>query len=365
MKNRTVFLVFIVLLGFLAFIYWIKQESRPITGPIRIGFASSLSGSAAVWGTSVQKGFNFGIGEINRHGGVNGRPIVVATEDDKCEAAAGASAFEKLMAVDRVKIITGSVCSSVAMAVAPKTQGARVLYVASGATDPAVPKQGDLIFRLWVSDAYEATTLGRAATTELGLRTFAIGYVDDNPAGASLKNNFSTAVESAGGQVLAVESYSSKQQDFRTGVAKLLATKSQALYLITTPEQTPAIINQARALGFTGPILAYSPSITAAGVAAKINDQHNIYYATPVDKKETDFWQRYASSTGTEADSLVALGYDSARIIAAGLKRCGENNNCIRDYYLQLKNYPLARGPLTFDADGDITGVQFEFKRLK
>lgn len=353
-------IIVIVLIVAGVWYYSAKPTAPAETGPIKIGFISAISGEAGVWGQNLKAGFDFAVKEINDKGGINGRKIEAYYDDDKCDATAGVTAFSKAIDVDNIKIITGSVCSSVAMAVAKKTQGSGVLYIASGATDPEVPKQGDLIFRLWVSDAYEAKAIAEYATNALKLKTFGIANINDNPAGLSLRDKFKETAEANGGKVLGMEGFSSKERDYRTYLTKLMANKPDAIYVAVLAEPMPIVINQIRSMGYKGVILAYSPAMLAEGILDKIKVRDNLYYSTPVEKKETSFWTDYSGTIGKDADSLVALGYDSMKIVEAGLLKCGEDNQCIKDYFLSLKDYPSARGKLNFDQYGDLTGVEFQ-----
>lgn len=348
-------------------IYSITQKpSEPtITEPIKIGFVSALSGEAVAWGEPVKKGFDFAVEQINNDGGINGRLIEPIYEDDACNAKTGISAFSKLIDINKVKIITGSVCSSVAMSVIPKTQKNKVLYIASAATDPDVPKQGDLVFRLSLSDSYEAKEIGDYAVKELGLKNLAIIHISDNPAGISLKNDFKLAIESNGGNIVNTEAVLSTEKDFRTVLTKLISSKAEGVYIMVIPGQMSIIINQLREIGYKGAILAYAPSAYAEGVAGKINDKSNIYYAIPITKQETEFWQEYKDVNNTEADLIMAIGYDSMKLIEHGLRYCGEDNECMKDYFLTLKNYPTSKGLISFDENGDLIGVDFEVKKLQ
>jgi hypothetical protein len=53
------------------------------------------------------------------------------------------------------------------------------------------------------------------------------------------------------------------------------------------------------------------------------------------------------------------------KIIEAGLLECGEDNQCIKKYFLSLKDYPSTRGSLNFDQYGDPTKVEFEVIKVK
>lgn len=367
MKTKKLIAFAVVVVVIIGIIYSFSRSNSTAnnSGPIHVAYVSAMTGDAGVWGQSLKKGFDFALDEINQNGGIHGRQIQPLYEDDQCNPATGVSVFNQVVVIDKVKIITGTVCSSVAMSVAKTTQANGVLYMASGATYPAVTKQGDLIFRPWVSDDYEAKAIAQYASQTLKAKTFGIAYVNDNPAGPALETVFADTVNSLGGAVVDTEQYLSTERDFKTYLTKLISTKPDALYLMALPQQTPAIINQARTLGYKGIILGYSPSLTSQGTVAQIKDKSNIYYSTPVNQQTTSFWSDYKAKTGQDADQFVALGYDSLKLIAAGLNSCGEDNQCIAKYLINMKDYQSARGILNFDSGRNLTGVQFDTKSLQ
>ncbi len=365
MKTYQKNLILAILLIGLIFIASCTPVSKQNTiqkkelNPIKIAFVSSMTGDAGRWGQEVKKGFDFALNELNSKGGINGRQIKVIYEDDECDANKGALAFNKVIELDKVKILTGTVCSSVAMAGMNKVKSNNVLYIASGATSPEVTKQSKNVFRLWVADDYEAKALADYAIEKLGAKTFGVIACTDNPACIALKSNFIKQVEKHNKTITDTEKYVTSDKNIRTELTKLIKDNPDAVYLMAYPKNTALYINQLKELGYKGKILTYSPAITAEGVIEQIKDKSNIYYVSSIEKKETDFWQKYKQKTGEDADSLIALGYDSMKIIEAGLKQCGENNDCIRDYFYANK-FPLSRGIIQFDENGDLTGISFE-----
>ncbi|MFA5746082.1 MAG: ABC transporter substrate-binding protein [archaeon] len=331
---------------------------------IEVGYISALSGDAGIWGQSLKKGFDFAVEEINSKGGINGKLIKPVFEDDMCDPKTGINAYTKIIEADNVKIITGTVCSSVALSVAPITQENRVLYLASGATHPDVTKQGDLIFRVWVSDAYEARAVTEYAINNLGVNSFGIIYMNDTPSGVSVKDTIEKVVAENNKTITIEEGFLSDTKDFKSIATKVIANNPEAIYIMSTPENMPLIINELKTLNYNGKIFVYGPSILSEGTLAKINDKTNIYYPLPITKQETDFWSNYKQKTGTEADIIVAGGYDSMILIADGLKECGEDNDCIRNYWLSLEDYKTTRGDVSFDKEREITGVEYEIKEL-
>lgn len=339
------------------------NEQQTKTGPIKIGFVSALSGNAAEWGSPTKEGFKFAIKEINENGGMDGRKLEVIYEDSKCETKIGLNAVNRLLNIENTKIITGSVCSSVAMTLGPKIQKKGGLYIASGATHPKVTKTGNNVFRLWVSDAYEANRIAEYATEKLNHKKFAVGYFNDNPAGIALKNNFKKSVVGSGGEIVETESYASDENDVQTIITKLISDNPDALYLVSTPNQTPLLVNTARQLGYGGDILLYGPSAKSKS-AENIDQKDGIYYVIPQPQKKTDFWKKFKKNKNTKASQLNALGYDSAKLIADGLQECGEDIECIKKYYQSLNSYKTTRGNFGFDSSGNLKNVEFEIKQL-
>lgn len=323
-----------------------------------VGYAGPLSGEAGVWGQSMKKGFDFGIAQIDDP------RIKIIYEDTKCDAKVGLGVFQKLIELDNAQIVTGTACSSVAHAAAPLVEENKVLYIASGATQPDVPALGEHIFRLWVSDDYEARAVAREAHAQ-GLDKVAVTFTNDNPAGVSLKDAFVDESKSLGSSVVAIESYSSTEKDFRPVLTKVLAEKPDAIYIMAAGEQIASVINQARALGFEGTIFAYAPSLLAEGVSEKISDHSKIVYAAPQDVKTTSFWSEYQEQTGEEADMLVALGYDSAMMVKEAIDACGEDTDCMSEFFITRSDISTSRGVMSFDGNGDLKSVPFEVSNFE
>src|SRR5258705_12762435 len=75
--------------------------------PIRIGFASAMSGPAAITGEGVRWGATLAVEEINAKGGIMGRKIEASFADNKATPGEAVSAGRKLAHVDQVGVIIG------------------------------------------------------------------------------------------------------------------------------------------------------------------------------------------------------------------------------------------------------------------
>jgi branched-chain amino acid transport system substrate-binding protein len=77
-------------------------------GPIKIGASLALSGNLSFIGTAQQKGFELAKEEINKNGGIKGRPLEVISEDNTGDATQALTGVKKLILSDKADIIFSS-----------------------------------------------------------------------------------------------------------------------------------------------------------------------------------------------------------------------------------------------------------------
>lgn len=101
-------------------------------GPIRIGVLTPLSGPQEFLGTYVKNGAEVAVEQINKAGGVMGRPLQLVIRDDKANPAAAVAAAKELLA-DGVNLHIGTISSAVLLALVPVMQQENGVLVTSGA----------------------------------------------------------------------------------------------------------------------------------------------------------------------------------------------------------------------------------------
>ena len=102
-----------------AAIVWTRPE------PIRIAFASSLSGPSASAGEESLVATQLAIDEVNAKGGVNGRPIELVPFDDASNPAV-ARANAQAIADSPCVAVLGHYLSSASLAAGPAYKDARI-----------------------------------------------------------------------------------------------------------------------------------------------------------------------------------------------------------------------------------------------
>jgi branched-chain amino acid transport system substrate-binding protein len=99
---------------------------------IVIGGIFELSGPDAVFGQGNLQGAKLAISDINKAGGINGKPVKMLVTDDQSDPATAVAAVRKDVSSNHVSVILGPVFSPVALAVAKAAQSLKVVFYTPG-----------------------------------------------------------------------------------------------------------------------------------------------------------------------------------------------------------------------------------------
>src|SRR5712692_2444971 len=128
---RTVLTLVTVLL--LAFSAGAQQAA-----PIKIGFASAMSGPAAITGEGVRWGATLAVEEINAKGGVMGHKLEAFFADNKAQPGEAVSATRKLADVDQVDVIIGQTHSGACLGALPVVKELALPMVIEACSNPKI-----------------------------------------------------------------------------------------------------------------------------------------------------------------------------------------------------------------------------------
>ncbi len=333
------------------------------TGPFRIGVMESLTGPGETYGTVANQAKQMAADEINSAGGINGRMLELVVEDSKCSAKDAIAAYNKLTDVDGVKIILGTSCSSAMLGAAPLAEADGVILFSGLASNPDIANAGDYIFRTQISDTQVGIDTGNALwadeVRELATITEATDYAE------GVRRTTVAQFEKRGGRVAAEERYASDVTDFRSLLAKLFATKPDALHLAPQSEfAAGTIIKQAREMGYEGPIYAETVSVgtTALEIAGDAATGMKAITADldPDNEKAqevlADFGERYEYVT---LPWHLGSAYDDVYIAAECLKQTNDDQDAdsFRDCMYEITWSGAIGDNYSFDSDGEVVGL--------
>lgn len=147
--------------------------------PIKIGFIHSLSGGVGqVYGVPDLAGVKIAVEEINKAGGILGRPLKVISRDDKLKPEVGVREAKDLILNEKVDWIQGTVSSAVALAISAYCRTQRVIFVDTVAQSAATTgeKGHRYVFRVSTNTTtYTRSVANAAAKFWGGKKVFIIG----------------------------------------------------------------------------------------------------------------------------------------------------------------------------------------------
>jgi branched-chain amino acid transport system substrate-binding protein len=131
---------------------------------IKIGEINSYSALPA-FTEPYRKGWQLAIEEINAHGGINGKTLVVVSKDDGGKPADAVTAANDLVSGQGVALISGTFFSNIGLAVADFAAEKKVLFMAAEPLTDAITwaKGNKYTFRLRPSNYMQAAMLADEA----------------------------------------------------------------------------------------------------------------------------------------------------------------------------------------------------------
>lgn len=334
-----------------------KGGSAP-TGEVVIGEFASLTGTTSTFGTSSHNGTKLAVDEENKAGGINGRPIRLVTEDSESKPDVARTVVTKLVTQDRVLAVLGEVASTRSMAAAPVCQQYRVPMISPSSTNPLLTAKGDYVFRVCFTDDFQAAVVAHLAHDQ-GYRTAAIFTDIKNDYSVAFGENFRKEYERLGDRIVGQQSYQEGDQDFHAQLNTLAGLKPACVLIPGYYNEVGTIARQAREMGFNVPLLGGdgwdSPLLVGkkggAGTALEGCLFSDHFFSTELKVPETErFITAYRAAYKTDPDALCALGYDSAKVLIAAMRKAATlDGPGIRAAIAATKDFQGVTGKITID----------------
>ena len=324
---------------------------------IKVGFYGALTGPTATFAISGKNGALLAIDEIDKAGGVLGRPLALVAEDDRGEAAEAASVVSKLITRDHVVAVIGENASSRTLAAAPIAQSYRIPMITPSSTNVEVTKKGDYIFRVCFIDPYQGKVLAAFARKNLKAETAAILIDSRSDYSVGLGEAFRKAFTGMGGRIVGEMKYTEGDGDFSAQLTALRASAPEVLFIPGYYTDAGLIARQARTLGLKTTLLGAdgwdSPKLTEIGgeaiEGAYFSNHYSVDDPSPAVQR---FVAAYAARYGAEPDSIAATSYDAVRLLADAIARAGSTEGKrIRDALAATSGFAGVTGAITMDAD--------------
>ena len=316
-----------------------------------------MTGPLATYGQESINGAKLALEKINALG-IHGRKIRLIQEDNKGDPAESANAIRKLIHVDGVHLVFGSVASSNTLAGAPIAQKAKVPLVTPASTNEDVTKTGNYIFRTCFSDNFQGEVMAKFARKSLGKKKAVVIIDVASDYSQGLSKSFRKNFEKLGGVIAHGEfAYTQGDKDFRSLLKKVSRTKPDVVFLPGYYTEAGIMLQQAHQMGMNVPFLGGdgwdSPKLQelAGPVAIKGHYMSSHFSAGDQDPVVQDFVKKYKSKFSQSPGAMAALAYDGMLLVADAFRRLGDqlSHEAIRKALSQTKNFSGITGSTTID----------------
>jgi len=344
---------------------------------IRIGDVNIMTGPASFIGRAVALGSRIAAAEINANGGVNGRNIVVITEDDGYVPSRSFQALTKLIEVDEIFALNGTSGSANILAMMPLIEENNLPTVVTTAPNELVynPVRPS-VFTLGAS--YEDAFYGM------------MRYIHENTAPENAvyglirqEDDFGVAVEA--GYDRAVREldlndgirlrYTRGTTNFSAEVTQLRAAGVNVLANGAIIAGAANVLSEARRLDMdlrVGSVWSENMSASAnlsapAGYDYIVADY--VAIAGPAVDEFLEMARQYVSEDELAAfNRYTVVTYIGLSVLADAMARCGDDltRACTIEQLRQTRDFETngLSGPLSFDNDLQLSGTALAISQL-
>lgn len=331
-----------------------------------LGCVLPLSGKFALYGNMALDSVILAAGVFDP---LNGTPVRIIVEDSRSDPEAARESVITLFSDHKVMGIVGPMGSTVAAAAAEEAQklGIPIMTMTQQNEITAI---GDYVFRNFLTAQMQIKTLVRYAVENLGMKSFAILYPEDNY-GIKMMNLFWNEVITAGGEIRGAEGYDKKKTDFSDEIKLLtgLASSDQeereeepqpiidfdALFIPDSYARVSMIAPQLAFYNVSGVQLLGTNALNSPDLMKGENEYLdgaifvdgfflNSYYPAV-----RNFIDQFYVAYSREPTDMEALVYDATRIMVTALTDPHvEVRNDLKDALGQMKNYSGVTGMTSF-----------------
>jgi branched-chain amino acid transport system substrate-binding protein len=335
--------------------------------PIKIGYLPALTGPSSSTGIGVTRGVHLAVDEINAAGGIDGRQIDLVIRDTQSDPTKAVNGAAELSKQEKVTVMIGPGNSGESLAVVPLLARSSVPQVHGCFVDTLTdPKKYPMCFR----NAPTNTQIGAAANRYVieVLKHKKVAIISDTTGyGVASLNTYVPMIKTQGGEVVYQSSIDAANPDLKAEFLRMQSAGAEAIM----PWSVNAgflsrIINTRGQLAWDVPIVGQTTLgsgqtkelLEKPEYWAKVypNNFRPVCYAPggKLPERTTAFIDKLKSAKIDLNDTLlwwIAIGYDTVRMVADGMKSVGTEPEKIVAYLNTVKNYPGVNGDITFTPD--------------
>ena len=296
---------------------------------IIFGQAAALEGPAAALGTGMRDGILAAFAEVNKAGGVHGRKLELMSSDDGYEPNKSIEATKKLIEVDKVFALVGSVGTPTSSATQPIATEAGIPFIApfTGAEFLRTPFKANVV-NLRASYFQETEAMVERLTKDRNISKIAILYQDDGFGRAGLAG-VQRALEKRSMKLVAEGTFERNTVAVKGALLNIRKGEPEAVIMVGPYKPCAEFIKLARSVKFDAVFVNIS-FVGSNALAKELGNAGGGVVITQVvpfpDDKSVPLVARYhdalkAANPSAEPGFVSLEGYLAGRLVVAALEK--------------------------------------------
>jgi branched-chain amino acid transport system substrate-binding protein len=328
--------------------------------PIRIAAIFAKTGEAATPNLMYFYAARLAVDEINKKGGLLGRPVELV-EFDSASTALGSKAAAEQAVREGVMAVIGGSRSSYALAMAPVLQSAKIPMISPTATIPELTSTGDYIFRACFIDDFQGAVMAAFALRDLKAKTAVVLTNTGNKYSMGLAKVFVEQYRRGGGKILMEGEYLEDVTDFKALLNRVSKLKPKVVFIPGYSKDTGLIMKTASEMGIKLQYLGgdgWSEDIIFQYAGDTIEGSYccSNWNRNNPDRLNRQFVETFEKSYGKIMSFASPLTYDAFMLLADTVRRAQSSEAAkVREALASTKGFRGVTGDITFDANRNPT----------
>jgi branched-chain amino acid transport system substrate-binding protein len=308
---------------------------------LKIGAPQPMTGPDAPFGDKFKKAYSMAVEEINAAGGVNGKMIEVIIEDHQAKNALAATVAEKLIAQEKVLILTGGRASGQAVEIASVAQRLKTPYLVDHPSADIITAKGfEWVFRNNPTGSIYPQAFNKFISEVPGAMPKSAAVIYDNTVfGKSIANSAMTFLKSKNVKIVNDEAYPVNSLDFKPVMTKAKANNPDFVLMVAVATTDAILLTRhAKEIGLKPrAFVGFGGGFGVEDLAKQLGPlSENVFSSAawsgnPNDPKTKAFYEGFEKKYGIHPKEHEVEGYAAIYIIADALKRAKLTGNLEAD----------------------------------
>lgn len=336
------------------------------TTPIKIGFVGGITGTNSSIAVSGRNAVLLAVDEVNRAGGINGRPVTLLIRDDQ-EMPETAAEIDRAFVQEGASVVIGHYVSAVAEASLAAVEGQDILLVSPTISARELSGRDDNFLRVILTNTDQGEALAVYAADTMQHKRSYVVYNDGNRAFVEgMTGAYVSEFQARGGKIAGETMLSSQDTaGMIEAIDEAIAKEADSFLVVMNAQDVAMFAQQLKKTGKQIPIYSATWGMTADVIFQGGSAVEGIVFPALLDSTNQSsqfvrFKETYEALYGEPVDFSAAYSYEAAQMVFHGLRTGDpEDSQAIKQAILDKGTFQGLQTEIVMDGYGDVSRPQF------